>query len=105
MSAWEISDTPTENQVLQGDGFFISYMSGENSSVLDWCGSDWQQDETALVVSRGKPDDEPKIGTHNYFILNGDHRKEYESLVPGGLDACKKYYEQHQNEASSWSDR
>lgn len=38
-------------------------------------------DETAIIT----PDDE-------YFILNGDHREQYEHLIDDGLESCMIYY-------------
>lgn len=71
------------NEVLNGQGFFISYnrtpMSFENNNG-----------ETALVVDGG------------YYILNGDHRKEYEKRIKD-LGECVKYFQEHKEDISFWS--
>ena len=63
------------NIVRKGDGFYISFLP---ESKLNHA-------ETALVVK------EPK----EFFILYGNHLKEYEELIPLGLDACFEYYNQN----------
>ena len=92
MSEWETIDSLSRNQILRGNDFYISYMPPGACLGLSLFASDEGRDETAVVVSG------------DFFILNGDHRKEYEGLVSEGLAACKAYFEQHKTEASSWSD-
>jgi hypothetical protein len=41
----------------------------------------------------------------NYYILNGDHRDEYEKLVPKGFEVCKAYFDSKPELRSSWSNR
>ena len=89
------------NLVLQGEGFYISYLDNTHDDSFldvfeelgDLVGIKTGQTETALVV----PNSTPK-----FRILNGDFRKEYESLVPKGLGACVEFYEQ--NKAAHRSD-
>ena len=84
------------NEVLEGDGFFISYhpTPGVGISFFE---SDDGSDETALV----KEDSDIK-----YRILNGDYRKEYEELIPQGFEACLAFYEKMCVEHdSSWTGR
>jgi hypothetical protein len=98
------------NQVLHGDGFFVSYnpMSGHEAfgrigNMLQELGGisdkytleEGRPEETALVIE----------GDHRntYHILNGDFREDYEVLVPQGLEACLKFYHDHRAERSNWS--
>ena len=94
---WKNIGSLTGNQVLTGDGFYISYATGAGLAVMGIFGGDDNSDETALVV----PDD---AGGNDFFILNGDYRADYEKLAAEGLDACKAFYEVHKNSKSSWSD-
>lgn len=82
------------NEVQEGDGFFISY----NPNVGDWgsFSSDDGASETALVNRKGSP---------RFLILNGDFRKHYKKLIPKGYDACRAFYESKKKEhRSSWSE-
>ena len=94
---WKNIGSLSGNQVLNGDGFYISYATGAGLAVIGLFGSDDDSDETALVV----PND---AGGKDFFILNGDYRADYEKLTPEGLDACKAFYETHKDKVSSWSD-
>jgi hypothetical protein len=76
--------------VLHGDGFAISYNPSCRAGDANFYHG-FDDKETAIVK-----DDE-------YFILNGDHRKEYEALISKGFEACKKYYDSHQDQRSMWS--
>jgi hypothetical protein len=81
----------TTNYVLEGDGFALSYnpSPGGGMSAFQADGGDC---ETAIVADG------------EYYILNGDWRKEYEKLAPEGLDACMAFYEAHRGKhGSSWS--
>ena len=63
------------NSILEGDGFYISHLPQGR----------WNNEETAIV--RGD----------DFFILYGDHRFDYEDLVPLGFDACYQYYEERRS--------
>lgn len=93
MVKWEKSGRPAGNEVLVGDGFYVSFVTG--AATAAWAGgifaSDRGEDETALCIDG------------DFFILNGDFRKEYEELAPRGKDACLAFY-RSQNDRSSWSD-
>ena len=91
------------NTVLQGEGFYISYLGDIHSDPTleslnrlgDMCGIETGSTETALVVPNSTP---------RFRVLNGDFRKQYEALVPDGLAACVKFYEEHKATAGSdWS--
>jgi len=83
------------NEVLEGDGFFISY--NPNPGVgFSLFASDKGSDETALVK-----EDDPN---NKYRILNGDYRKEYKKLVLCGFKACVDFYnKQCEKHGSTWS--
>lgn len=78
------------NKFIQFDGFYISFNTADYllyGSVT-----------TALV---------PEVnGNPTYFyILNGDHRKEYEKLAPEGFESCLKYFKDNQYFIAKYSDR
>ena len=78
-------------EVLNGEGFYISYNSNPGCGVSMFASD--AGSETALC----------KDG--DYFILNGDYRKEYEKLAPQGWDSCMEFYKEKAPEhSSSWSD-
>ena len=96
------------NLVLEGDGFFISYRqhsNEENNPISEMCaalataisGETYSNDlaETALCRS----------GSSAYFILNGDFRKQYKSLVGDGWEACYQFWlsEVAKGNKSQWS--
>lgn len=93
-------ETPGGNEILQhekGD-YFISYR-GDTSAPLgiSFFAGDNHSDETALVLIT-------PIG-HQYMILNGDFRKQYEEVFDQGYNACKAIFDTHKAEhKSSWSD-
>ena len=60
--------------ILNGNGFYVSY----NDVDRDIYGGD----TTALVLGQ----------MERFFILNGDHRGQYASLVERGFDACLAYF-------------
>ena len=83
-----------QNFILQGEGFSISFLDWESSKKLGattW-ENDERQDETCLI----SPD-------RDYFILNGDFRKEYEELLPLGYIKCYQFFLNNQDKKSSWS--
>ena len=80
-----------KNLTLDGDGFYISYNSGE--SLL---GPDTTNGETAICLKESSV-------ANPFYILNGDFRKEYEELVPKGLEACMEFFKSQSDKISSWS--
>jgi hypothetical protein len=59
---------------MNGVGFYISY----NNHDTDLYGSD----TTALVLGQ----------MEKFYILNGDHRAQYATLIESGFDACLEYF-------------
>lgn len=55
--------------------FYISYNDYDNSL--------YGSDTTALVTGNG----------NHFYILNGDHRKQYGEVASGGVEACLKYFQ------------
>ncbi len=82
----------SNNALLEGDGFYISYATALGLRTIAMFASDDNSDETALVIE-GK-----------FYILNGDYRKDYEKLVDQGPEKCLAFYHQHDNQ-SSWSEQ
>lgn len=77
------------NSILEADGFYISYNA--SPGVIPSFSGDDGSDETALVEN------------NRYYILNGDHREDYEKLVDQGFAACARYFLAHEDQQSSWS--
>lgn len=65
------------NLILAGDGFYVSY--NEYDTAIYGC------DTTALVVGQ----------MEKFYILNGDHREKYSSLIERGFDACMSYFQEN----------
>lgn len=73
----------TKNEVIRGNGFYVSYAKTSSGDT---------EDETALCYKG------------DYFILNGDHRKQYKKIIKKGYRECKKYFKDNSDQKSSWSD-
>ena len=85
----------SNNEVLSGDDFYISWLQDTSSlGISSWVGDDNNKGETALC----------KDG--DYFILNGDFRKEYEKYFDEGFESCKKnvYDKMKKTNSSCWSE-
>lgn len=84
----------SNNSILEGDGFFISFLPANNglNQLMPGFASDDGSDETAII----------KDG--NYYILNGDFREQYLMLVPHGFEKCLAFYNENINKQSSWAD-
>lgn len=91
----------SNNEVLSGDGFYISYNPNtaighaDVTKLMNFFGEDVRDgEETALYH---KPSD-------TWKILEGDFRKEYEEAFIGGYKACKEVYERNKKDhRSNWS--
>jgi hypothetical protein len=73
------------NTVREADGFYISY--NDLDSTI------YGSDTTALVIGQMEA----------FYILNGDHRKAYQTRLLSGLATCLAYYQenlQHKNKHS-----
>lgn len=73
------------NTTMNGKGFYVSF------NQMDW--AIYGDVTTALVDNQ----------MVNFFILNGDHRKNYKELIPLGWDACMKYYRDNINLINKYS--
>ncbi|WP_408902877.1 hypothetical protein [Methylobacterium radiotolerans] len=74
------------NTGFAGDGFYVSY----NDHDVHIYGSD----TTALVFGQ----------MQRFFLLNGDHRRQYMDLMPQGFAACMDYYKANPDLQNSRSD-
>ncbi|WP_298151020.1 hypothetical protein [Flavobacterium sp.] len=74
------------NSTYQGDGFHISHNDCDVSVYGDVT--------TALVLRGGEA----------FYILNGDHRTGYATLISLGFDACLDYFRQHIDQMSKYSE-
>lgn len=80
------------NVVLACDGFAVSYNPDPGAMGFSCFAGDNGSDETAIVVGG------------EFFILNGDFRREYAELSDsGGLDACLHFFASKPDLVSSWS--
>lgn len=83
--------TGSGNVYMDRDGWGVSYNTSPGSG-LSMFASDGDGDETA-IVSNG-----------DFYILNGDFRREYAELAEsGGLDACLRFFASKPELKSSWS--
>ncbi|MCR8994608.1 hypothetical protein [Brevibacillus laterosporus] len=83
----EGSGDPIEMNSKTYEGFYISYNTYDR--VYYGC------DTTALVLGQ----------MQKFFILNGDHRKQYAELIKQGFHACLAYYKANIENANKFSDR
>lgn len=86
-SVMEGNNEPIQFKQKSFDGFYISY----NSYDTDIYGSV----TTALVLGQ----------MQQFFILNGDHRKQYAEVIKQGFDACLKYYKKNIADSHPYSDK
>lgn len=75
--------------------FYISY-NANTGSILPMFAGDGSGEETVLCTL--------VKGEVQFYILNGDFRKEYEALIDKGFKACKDFFLAHPESKSSWSD-
>lgn len=75
------------NHVIQGDGFYISY----NDIDLSIYGCD----TTALVFGQ----------MQKFYILNGDHVRQYMEIIHLGFDACFDYFMDNLQDINKNSDK
>lgn len=77
----------TPNTVTQGDGFYVSFNNVD--------GDIYGGDTTALVTGQ----------MEHFYILNGDHRAAYKTLIAEGLDACLTYFAANQDKLNHRSEK
>ncbi|MGG4105197.1 hypothetical protein AAXB25_14870 [Paenibacillus lautus] len=82
----EGNDSPIEMDSKTYEGFYVSY----NTYDRVYYGSD----TTALVLGQ----------MQKFFILNGDHRKQYEEIVEQGFEKCLSYYKENIHKSNKYSD-
>ena len=78
------------NEVMMGDGFYVSYNPNTKSTplakvvdeLLSLLVGEGGGEETALYC---KKDD-------NFYILDGDFREGYKDLIQQGFESCKAYF-------------
>jgi hypothetical protein len=73
-----------DNKVYKG--FYISY----NDKDI----ADYGCDTTAIVIGQ----------MEKFYILNGDHRKEYSNIVDQGINKCLEYFEKNIDKRNKHSD-
>lgn len=69
------------------DGFYVSY----NSYDIDIYGDV----TTALVLGQ----------MQKFYILKGDHRKQYAEIIKQGFNKCLEYYKNNIVDSHSYSDK
>ena len=78
---------PVPNVIVQRDGFYISY--NDYDTDIYGCAT------TALV--RGQME--------AFYILNGDHRKQYDAIAGDGFGACLEYFKANADMVNLRSDK
>ena len=74
------------NTVIDGEGFYVSYNNYDTALYGDVT--------TALVIGQ----------MEHFYILYGDHRKNYIPLINKGIDACLLYFKQNINLIAKYSE-
>ena len=88
------------NEIIASDcgAFYISYNPDPCEGLLMF-DTDLIGGETALVY----PIEKDGIG-RDFYVLNGDFRKEYKEVMDNGLDACIEIYNKYKTRhISTWS--
>jgi hypothetical protein len=75
------------NNTMSGAGFYVSYNAHDENIYGDVT--------TALV--RDQMD--------AFYILNGNHMRQYAELIDSGFDACLAYFEDNIDQINKYSDR
>ena len=82
---------PTNIVFCEGEGFYISYNFGDRLEYGDVT--------TALVVTS-----EDGLGKA-FYVLNGNHMKQYKELYALGFDACLEYFKKNIGQINKYSDK
>lgn len=91
----------TNNEILKGKGFYISYNpnTGKDHGFFTELGN--------MLGAQLKDGEETALRLEKrglWLILEGDFRKEYEAAFPKGLKACEAVYKKHKkSKRSNWS--
>jgi hypothetical protein len=75
------------NDVVDGDGFTISY-NGRDRAIYG--------DVTTAIVTGN---------SEHFYVLNGNHMDAYMELIDDGLDACLDYFEANIDKISKYSEK
>lgn len=86
IETWREFPIHIPNSVIEGDGFYVSY----NDVDTHWYGCD----TTALVLGE----------MEHFYILNGDHTKQYQRLIPQGLESCLEYFKNNKDIMNKYSE-
>jgi len=78
------------NTIINGDGFYISYNNYDTH--IYGC------DTTALVQAKDHQQE-------HFYILNGDYRQKYVSLIKLGFAICLEYFKNNNNKISKYSEK
>lgn len=90
------------NELLQADGWYVSYNKTAGASKEDALG-DLAQLIGGIFTGEGEPQEETALyDGKKWRILKGDYRKEYEQAFPD-WDECLKVYHKHIANRSEWS--
>jgi hypothetical protein len=77
---------PTPNTIIEGNGFFVSH-NDVDTHIYGGV-------TTALVLGQ----------MERFYILMGDHRKQYGPLIPQGFESCLAYFRENIGLSSERSD-
>lgn len=92
------------NTILEGKDFYISYnpnTSNGHSEITrianalgTFTGDTFKDGEETALCKDSK-----------FYILDGDHRKEYEKVFDKGFDECFKYFKSKPDLLNNWTTR
>jgi len=85
-SVTDESSTDVEYNGEKYKGFYVSYNNHDRR--IYGCKT------TALVLGQ----------MQKFFILNGNHTKQYNELIPQGFEACLQYYKDNIDQSNKYSD-
>ncbi|QNR70503.1 hypothetical protein IAQ67_28550 (plasmid) [Paenibacillus peoriae] len=70
-------------------GFYVSYSNYSKDVAV------YGSDTTALVLGQ----------MELFFVLNGDHRKQYKEFITQGFDKCLLYFKENMHDMNKYSDK
>jgi len=95
------------NYILKGNGFYVSY---NPDTFTSYFGRGLPPGFFTDLANFIDPSRQLKDGEEtalydgeNWYILEGDFRKNYLRAFPKGLEACKRVYERNKAKRSNWS--